>query len=132
MELKIPNRIIFSFLKKNNNTQLTDFGPFFKDNRFQKFHIDNVANEVLQYCQNDGKMAYEFLGKGDVIIHPSKSIKDNVYVSILSRKTSYYNKIGQFFNDFKNDIDLSGYTYILNSTNFICEFIRTQQIVAYE
>ena len=77
-------------------------------------------------------MVYNFLNKGDVIIHESKGVKNNIFISILSPNTSYYRKLYNFFNDFKDEIDLGGNTYVLDTNRFVCEFIRNDKTVAYE
>lgn len=135
MSLIIPNRILYAFLKRNkveNNIELNTFQDIIGNSIFSRFNCDNSANKVLKYCNSDGKMIYNFFAKGDVIIHQSKGVKDNIYISILSPNTSYYNKLYKFFQDFKDIIDFGGNTYVLDINRFVCEFIRNKSTSSYE
>lgn len=135
MNLIIPNRIIYAYLKseKSKNITVENFTSIINNDKFKRFMTTrNSAVHVLEYCNGDGKMVYNFLNKGDVIIHKSKGVKSNIYISILSPNTSYYQKLFNFFHDFKDEIDLGGNTYVLDSNRFVCEFIRNDKTVAYE
>lgn len=135
MNLIIPNRIIYAYLKneKAKNITVENFTSMINNDKFKRFtSIGSVASQVLKYCNCDGKMVYNFLNKGDVIIHESKGVKNNIFISILSPNTSYYQKLYKFFNDFKDEIDLGGNTYVLDTNRFVCEFIRNDKTVSYE
>lgn len=135
MSLIIPNRILYAFLKKKkaeNGIEINTFNDIIGNSIFSRFDCENSANKVLKYCYSDGKMAYNFFSKGDVIIHQSKGLKNNIYVSILSPNTSYFQKLYKFFQDFKDFIDFGGNTYVLDINRFVCEFIRNKETSSYE
>ena len=135
MSLIIPNRILYAYLKKSKadkNIEINGFNDIVNNNLFKKFKCDNTAIKVLNYCESNGRMLYKFLSRGDVIIHKSKGVKDNIYISILSPNTTYFRRLYNFFQDFKDIIDFGGNTYVLDCDRFVCEFIRNKKTISYE
>lgn len=124
--LKVPNKLIFAFIKtqkKSTNNKVHNFEFLIRSPYTKKFECD-VVTELLNKCARVGRIVSSFCNKGTVTWHPNaRCHKCYTYISILSTSSQYYNEIEDFYSTFSPLIDLTGYTYILGPHRFVCEFI---------
>ena len=124
----VPNRIMLAFFKQNVD-KLINFYNLNENDKFKRFYNDQARTKLLRVCEQTGLTFKDFLNLGTVVVHkPNHSNSNTFYVSILSPYNSdYYYNLNKFYSDFKDYIDLSGYTYILNNYGIVCEFNITKK-----
>lgn len=128
----VPNRIMLAFFKQNVD-KLINFYNLNDNDKFKRFYNDQARTELLKVCESTGIKCDNFLNHGNVVIHkPIFNNSNTFYVSILTPfYCDYYYNLSQFYSDFKDYIDLGGYTYILNSNALVCEFNITKKIIDF-
>ena len=116
--MKIPNKKILAHLKKWNNVNWDDIRNHYL---FKIFEVEDSVREVLTHCESTGHTWEN--GISPLCMHfPTKDGTSTQYYGVLQGQLT--NDAKDFFALNKKYIKKDGFTYLLTSNRFVCEFNR--------
>ena len=114
--MKIPNKKIFSYIKKYDKLDFNDI----RDNRlFDKFKVDDITRSISHLVKSTGST----IKLNDFIFcYLTKTVENNnnIYYGVLNGSLIRNPKL--FYTTFKDYINENGYTYLLSANRFVVEF----------
>ena len=114
--MKIPNKKIFAYIKKYDKL---DFCDIKHNSAFNKFKVDDIANEILQKVQWVGSLKI-FDGHNVYYFSKIEENNDNIYYGAVNGYFKRNPKL--FYTYFRDKINENGYTYLLSLNRFVVEF----------
>lgn len=114
--MKIPNKKIFSYIKKYDKLDFNDI----RDNRlFDKFKVDDITRSISHLVKSTGstRELNDF-----IFCYLTKTVENNnnIYYGVLNGSLIRNPKL--FYTTFKDYINENGYTYLLSANRFVVEF----------
>ena len=114
--MKIPNKKIFAYIKKYDKLDFCDI----RHNRsFDKFKVDDIANEILQKVHAAGSLKI-FYGHDVCYFKKIEENNQNIYYGAVNGYFKINPKL--FYTYFRDKINENGYTYLLSFDRFVVEF----------